>query len=223
MSREPIDWEEAEDSFVTPSLAAGDATGWFDRLYAAGADGQVTMPWSRAHPHPLLVDWARRRDLTGAGRSAMVVGCALGADAEFVAGLEYTTTAFDVSPTAIRLARERYPHTTVRYSSADLLQLPPDWHRAFDLVVEIITVQALPPDLHPRAIGAVRDLVADGGTLLVIGATPGSSGPPPPWPLTREEIDSFGTDGLTTVAIETTAAPDTPPADLRWRAEYRRS
>jgi hypothetical protein len=30
MSAEPIDWEQAEDSFVGPSLAAGDATGWFD-------------------------------------------------------------------------------------------------------------------------------------------------------------------------------------------------
>lgn len=47
MSMEPIDWEQAEDSFLAPSLAAGDATGWFDKLYTAGAEGRVTMPWSR--------------------------------------------------------------------------------------------------------------------------------------------------------------------------------
>jgi hypothetical protein len=47
MSMEPIDWEQAEDSFLAPSLAAGDATGWFDKLCTAGAEGRVTMPWSR--------------------------------------------------------------------------------------------------------------------------------------------------------------------------------
>ena len=50
MSKEPVDWEQAEDSFLAPSLAAGDATGWFDKLYAAGAEGRVTMPWSRTPP-----------------------------------------------------------------------------------------------------------------------------------------------------------------------------
>jgi hypothetical protein len=61
-------------------------------LYAAGAAGRVTMPWSRTDPHPLLVQWAHRARLTGAGRTAVVVGCALGADAEFVAGLGFTPT-----------------------------------------------------------------------------------------------------------------------------------
>jgi methyltransferase family protein len=78
-----------------------------------------------------------------------VVGCGLGADAEFMAGLGFTKTAFDVSPTAIQLAREHYPRTAVRYVTADLLHVPAAWQHAFDLVVEIITLQALPPELHP--------------------------------------------------------------------------
>lgn len=221
MSTEPIDWEQAEDSFVTPALAAGDATGWFDKLYAAGAEGKVTMPWSRTDPHPLLVQWADRVRLTGTGRTAVVVGCALGADAEFVAGRGFATTAFDVSPTAIRLARERHPHSPVRYVSADLLHLPGEWRRAFDLVVEIITLQALPPELHPHAAAAVRDLVAEDGTLLVIGATPDPTEPAPPWPLTRTEIDALACDGLETVTIETVPVPERP-AELRWRAVYHR-
>ena len=221
MSKEPIDWEQGEDSFLAPSLAAGDATGWFDKLYAAGAEGRVTMPWSRTDPHPLLIQWAQRTGQTGAGRTAVVVGCALGADAEFVAGLGFTTTAFDVSPTAIQLARERYPRTAVRYVTADLLYVPAGWQRAFDLVVEIITLQALPPDLHPRAAAAVRELVAGSGTLLVIGALPDKSVVPPPWALTRAEIEGLASDGLDTVAIETMAIPG-KPAERRWRAEYRR-
>lgn len=221
MTADPIDWEQAEDSFLVPSLAAGDATGWFDKLYAAGAEGRVTMPWSRTDPHPLLAQWAHRTGQTGAGRTAVVVGCALGADAEFVAGLGFTTTAFDVSPTAIQLARERYPRTAVRYVTADLLHLPAAWRRAFDLTVEIITLQALPPELHPPAAAAVRELVAGGGTLLVIGALPGESAVSPPWALTRAEIEDLASGGLETVAVETLAMPG-KPAELRWRAEYRR-
>lgn len=132
----------------------------------------MTMPWSRATPHPLLVDWAQRAHLRGAGRTAVVVGCPLGADAEFVTGLGFTTIAFDVSATAITLVCERHPDTRMTYVSADLLDTPPEWRHAFDLVVEIITLQALPPDLHTRAAAAVRDLVGSDGTLLVIGALP---------------------------------------------------
>ena len=39
------------------ALRAGDATGWFERLYAEAADGQAIVPWDRRAPHPLLVDW----------------------------------------------------------------------------------------------------------------------------------------------------------------------
>jgi hypothetical protein len=111
--------------------------------------------------------------------------------------------------------------TAVRYVTADLLHLPAAWRRAFDLTVEIITLQALPPELHPPAAAAVRELVAGGGTLLVIGALPGESGVSPPWALTRAEIEGLASGGLETVAIETVAMPG-KPAERRWRAEYRR-
>ena len=35
----------------------GDATGWFERLYAEAADGRAIVPWDRRAPHPLLVEW----------------------------------------------------------------------------------------------------------------------------------------------------------------------
>ena len=68
-----------------------------------------------------------------------------------------TTIAFDISPTAIRLARERYPDSRGRRTSSPTSSTaPPDWADAFDLVVESITVQALPADVRPRAIRADR-------------------------------------------------------------------
>ena len=136
--------EDEEARLASASFAAGDPTGWFDRLYAAGASGRVPVPWSRRDPHPLLAEWAQRHHLAGEGKRAIVPGRALGADAEYLAGLGFATTAFDISPTAIRLARHRHPDSPVEYAAADLLHLPRPWQQAFDLVAEIITVQALP-------------------------------------------------------------------------------
>jgi pimeloyl-ACP methyl ester carboxylesterase/SAM-dependent methyltransferase len=210
-------WQARADRLAAQAIAAGDPTGWFDRLYAAGVAGEVDVPWDRRAPHPLLAEWATRAD--GAKR-AVVVGCGLGADAEFVAGLGYETTAFDLSATAIRLARERNPGTAVRYVTADLFDLPTAWQRAFDLVVEIHTVQALPDPPRGAAIRQVASLVAPGGTLLVIGFRADSTADAaagPPFPLERCDIDAFATDGLEPVGV-TEAVHGGP----RWVAEFRR-
>ncbi|MDI3402422.1 alpha/beta fold hydrolase [Streptomyces cavernicola] len=171
---------EAEEKLIVRGAAA-DPTGWFEQLYAAGAAGETELPWARTVPNPLLADWARDRGVSGPGR-AVVVGCGLGADAEFVSGLGFETSAFDLSETAIRLCRERWPGTTVDYRTADLLDLPAEWRGAFDLVVEVITVQALPPALRTPATAGVRSLLAPGGTLLVVAlrqerAEPAGTGP----------------------------------------------
>lgn len=220
-------WEDAAESFARDALTAGNPTGWFDPFYRAGASGEITMPWGRTQAHPLLVERLERdaqhqQHRQHRGR-AVVVGCGLGADAEYVASLGYRTTAFDVAPTAIEHCRRRYPDSPVDYRRADLFDLPAEWRAAFDLVVEIVTVQALPTDLHPGAIAAVRSLVARGGRLIVIGWAPEPDAPPPapPWPLTRAEIESFAADGLQAVAIE--QLPGAEPASRRWRAEFART
>jgi pimeloyl-ACP methyl ester carboxylesterase/SAM-dependent methyltransferase len=217
-------WEEQGGRLASRAIAAGDPTGWFDRLYAAGAAGEVAMPWDREVPHPLLVQWAQARGVNGGGRRAIVVGCGLGADAEYVAGLGYETVAFDVAETAVRVARQRHPGTTVDYITGDLLDPPAQWLKTFDLVVEVITVQALPDPPRRTAIVNVGRMVAPGGTLIVIAARqdqPDAQVKGPPWPLTREEIDAFTTDGLSPVRIEEVADPR-QRNDSRWRAEFQR-
>jgi SAM-dependent methyltransferase len=201
--------DDLEAQLAAAALATGDSTGWFDQLYAAGERGRVAIPWSRTEAHPLLLDWARARDLHGRGQRAVVVGCGLGADAEYLSSLGFTTTAFDISPAAIRLARRRHPHSQVHYTTANLLDPPPPWWRAFELVVEIINVGRL---------------VAAGGTLLAIEETAAVSGTTrqlPPWPLLRDEIQSFAADGLDTVAINALPLP-AGPDEQRWVAHFRR-
>lgn len=203
--------------FAARSLEAGDDTGWFEELYAAARDGRAVVPWADLAPFPGLVERARR----GTGR-AVVVGCGLGDDAEFLASLGWSVTAFDVSPTAVAQARERFPGSRVDYLAADLLDLPSVW--AFDLVVEVFTVQVLTGEARERAIAAVAGLVAPGGTLQVLArhreddADPGRM----PWPLTRAELESFAAHGLTTVTIEDYLDDEDPPT-RRWYGEFTRS
>lgn len=206
------DWDAESARLAARALAAGRPTAWFEELYAAGVREEITMPWDRAHPSSLLADWLPAGD----GRSAVVVGCGLGADAEFVAAHGYVTTAFDVSATAVRTTPQRYPTSSVDYRTADLFALPDGW--AFDLVVEIINVQALPVALRAEAVAAVAGLVAPGGTLLVVeNVRSGPLSERPPWAFTRAEIASFADHGLDTVLVE--QVDDGVP---RWRAEFRR-
>lgn len=210
------DWEDRAEQYAAEALAAGSPTAWFDRTYAAGRRGEVSVPWDKDEANPLLVEWAASRD--AAGRSALVVGCGLGKDSEFVGSRGYTTTAFDVSETAVTFVRERYPDSPVHYTVADLFDPPAEWSGAFDLVVEINTVQALPVPIRERAVAQVGGFVAPGGTLLAIYGAVRVDGEPirvaPPWPLTRAEVESFATNGLTEVSVERVGD--------RWQAEFRR-
>jgi SAM-dependent methyltransferase len=154
-----------------------------------------------------------------------VVGCGLGYDAEFLAGLGYAVTAFDVAPTAVERAIRENPGTRVSYETADLLALPAAWAGAFDLVVEAYTVQPLYGAVRERALAALPGPVAPGGTLLVIARATNDADPERdrwmmPWPLTRRELDLAG-GPLRPVSVEQFFDDEDPPK-LRWRAEFRR-
>ncbi|MDG4826325.1 class I SAM-dependent methyltransferase [Asanoa sp. WMMD1127] len=217
-----MDAETYARELANRAIADGDATGWFERLYSAAADGAAVVPWDRAEPHGLLAEWAARGAVRGDGRRTLVVGAGLGRDAEFLAGLGFDVVAFDISATAIASARERHPGSAVRYEVANLLDPPGEWLGAYDLVVESMTVQSLPEPPRRAAIGQVGRFVAPGGMLLVIaaGRDPETDFTGPPWPLTPDEIDAFAIDGLTVGQREEIREPDDPI--FRWRVELHR-
>jgi SAM-dependent methyltransferase len=204
--------DEDARTFASSSLASGNPTGWFEPLYAAARDGRAEVPWDRPDPSATL----RSADLpAGDGQSALVVGCGPGRDAEYLASLGYATTAFDISATAIELARERHPGTTVDYHVADLLDPPERWRRRFELVLESNNVQALPRDLRSRAIASVRGFVAPGGRLLVLAAASATGDEDgPPWPLTRDEVEAYGGNGVLIERVEELPG--------RWRGWFSR-
>jgi SAM-dependent methyltransferase len=133
-----------------------------------------------------------------------VVGCGYGADAEYLASLGFRTTAFDFAPSAIAAARRKHPDSKVGYHVADVFDLPCDWQSRFDLVVESLTVQSMPPAQHTAAARSIAALVAPSGTLLVLATTreEGTEVNGPPWPLTRAELDDFAAGDLVLRHVE---------------------
>lgn len=210
-------------TLAAESAQLGDGTGWFERLYDEAARGEAVVPWADGEPNPHLVAWAQTTGVHGAGRRALVVGCGLGDDAEYLAALGFQTTAFDVAPSALRGARQRFPESTVDYEVADLLDPPVAWRGAFDLVFEANTLQVLRGATRARAIAQTAGLVAPGGTVLVIARARESEEPSQmPWPLTRADLDGFTLAGLTAVRIEDFDDSAEPPR-RRWRAQFTRS
>jgi SAM-dependent methyltransferase len=199
------------------SAQRGDAYHWFESVYTEAGGEPARIPWSQDGLNPHLRNWARHRN--GAGKSAAVIGCGLGENAEYLATLGFAVTAFDISRTAVEWCRQRYPASGVRYLEGDLFA--PEKLGTFDLAVEIHTLQALPRELRQRAIAAVAALT--GQQLLVICR--GCDQPEPdetiPWPLTREELAEFGRHGLDELMFHSFTDEKQPPV-RRFLIEYRR-
>lgn len=201
----------------------GDATGWFDVVYASAAGDATAVPWAHLRPNPLLVEWLERERVDGNGKPALVVGCGLGDDAAALAQAGFTVTAFDISPTAIAWAASRFPDLGIDFRTVDLFQAPEEWDGAFDLVLEAYTLQALPEDVRRRAIERIARFPAPGGRLLVIcrGREPEEEVTDFPRPLTRAELDRFRALGLTEESFEDLRDPENA-AIRHFRVVYRR-
>lgn len=205
------------------SLDRGEPTAWFEHLYAEAAAGQTTVPWADLCPHALLQRWLAGPPSPGRGRSALVVGCGLGDDTEAVARRGWAVTAFDISPTAIAWCRRRFPRSRVAYEVADLLHPPRAWIGAFALVVEVYTLQALPPGPRGQAMDSLARLVEPRGSLLLItrAREPHEEAGELPWPLTREELQRLEGAGLQPLEFDDLLDTGDPPV-RRFRVRFRR-
>jgi SAM-dependent methyltransferase len=194
---------------------------YFDAIYTTAEGATENIPWADLQPHPLSVEWLQTYNVQGQGRRALVVGCGLGDDAEELARRGFQVTAFDVSQRAVAWCQERFPQSSVTYQVADLLDPHTAFQQAFDFILEIYTIQALPPHLHPAAIANIASFLASGGQLLVIGRArePEEEVTQQPARLTRDELASFQEVGLQELVVE-----DLPgyPEGRHWRAEFTR-
>lgn len=172
------------------SRARANPLGWFEDLYSEAERRADLVPWADDRENPNLSAWAdsaEGKSILAASKTALVIGCGLGDDAEFLASKVSSVRAFDISPTAIAWTGERFPNSRVHYSVEDLFELKTEC----DFVFESYTVQALPPELRTRALLRLPELTAPGGSLLLICRGRENSEPVPdlpPWPLSREDL-----------------------------------
>jgi len=169
----------------------GEPFGWFEELYENANRKSEEVPWARMEPHPKLVEWiANHSDISG---KALVVGCGLGDDAEWLAEIGFEVTAFDISQSSIDWCRERFPNSSVNYCVVDLFRPPENWENEFDLVVEVHILQVIPEIIRNQATQKMSWVVGPNGYILCIGRlleNDDEEQPAPPWPLERVWLES---------------------------------
>jgi SAM-dependent methyltransferase len=197
------------------SRISGDPVGWFEQLYQEQEQGLSVVPWADLRVNPNLLEFA------GEGKTALTVGCGFGDDAEQLAAWGFETTAFDVSPTAVRGAKQRFPGSRVDYVTADVLAPPAEWKEQFDFVLESYTLQVIPRELRSRTICNVAGFAKKGGMILLIarGREENEEEGQMPWPLTRRELELFVELGLREQSFEDYCDGETP-AVRRFRAVF---
>lgn len=201
----------------------GDPNGWFEEFYSrAGGDIQKIY-WADLKPNPLLLDWIKDYQST-IDMKAIIIGCGLGDDAEALSRHGYGVTAFDISPSAIEMCKQRYPDSKVAYKVADLFALPEEWTGEFKLVYECNTIQILKEPKRFKAIEAISGLVAPGGEVIVScrSRNPREGLDEFPVALEKEEIDGFKRSGLLEVNFLSYDDDQTPPVP-HFFAVYKRS
>lgn len=205
------------------ALASGEPLAWFERLYREAQTSGAVVPWADYRPNPNLVSWLDAGACLARGR-ALDIGCGFGDDAEELSRRGFDVTAFDISESAIAVARQRFPGTRVAYQAANLLQPPLEWRRTFAFVLEAYTLQVLPLEQRIAASRELAGLVAPGGVLLVIarGREPSDDAGAMPWPLTRAEVEAIATDGVRLVRLDDFVDAEEPPV-RRFRAVFERS
>jgi len=186
---------------MNPKPDPNPACCFFDQIYshAAGNDGNI--PWQQAISRRFVGDWlglgGASRVASSSHKQAVVVAAGLGDDASALAANGFDVTAFDFSPAAVGWARSRHQGVPVDWHVADLFSTPAEWSGAFDLVMEVFTIQSIEPGRQIEAVDAVRSLLRPGGTLLAVALVHDGQIEPQgrPWPLAPSTIERLG-EGL---------------------------
>ena len=170
-----------------------DPTGWFDTIYKSANGDHTKVFWADLEASPYLVSWLENNPIDKPSKRACVIGCGVGDDAEALSEFGFEVIAFDISPTAIKLCKNRYQNTKVNYIVADLFDYPKEWFESFDVVYECNTIQVLPGDYRIKARIAMSSLICKDGYILVScrSRNEGEKENAIPLPLTKAEMDEF--------------------------------
>lgn len=206
------------------AMAAGRPLSWFEHFYQLALAEGHPIPWADMKPNPNLVEIYDRIPELKSKAAILVVGCGLGDDAEWLAQKGYQVTAFDISSSAIKECRKRFPGSPVHYLEADLFTPPEKWSNNFDLVLESYTLQVFKGSLREEALLRVCELVGPNGLLVLItrAREESESAGTMPWPLTRREVDAIPQFGFQELFFDDHLDTSEAPPIRRFRACYRK-
>lgn len=168
-------------------------TQWFDHIYESAKGDYTKVFWADLEPSPYLVSWLKENPLNKTNKRACVIGCGVGDDAQALSEFGFEVIAFDISPKAIELCKNRYPNTKVQFVVADLFDYPKEWVESFDVVYECNTIQVLPNEYRKKARTSMSSLLSKGGYILVSCRSRDEHEKEDeiPKPLSKSEIDEF--------------------------------
>lgn len=191
---------------------------WFEELYKkADQEDLGIIPWADLEPNPNLVELVNDNNYKGI---ALIIGCGLGDDAEYIQEQGLEVDAFDISETAIKICKSRFPKSAVNYFVADAIKFKPK--RKYDLIIESYTLQVLPVELRQKLIKQLPEWLNNSGVLIVIcrGRDKDEFAGAMPFPLTREELKPIE-ENCKLISFEDYFDKETPPV-RRFRIKYQK-
>ncbi len=97
----------------------------------------------------------------------LVLGCGSGHDAAYLAKAGHKVTAVDISPEAIKGAKEKYGEVkNLSFLQSDLFGLPREWEGQFDLILEHTCYCAIDPARRNELVKYWHKLLSEKGQLL---------------------------------------------------------
>ncbi|MGP1345111.1 MAG: class I SAM-dependent methyltransferase [Phycisphaerales bacterium] len=221
-------------NLTAPPPAEHDLDAWFhrfDTIYRDAAGDHARIPWAHAKPCPWALQWLHQhaRAFVRAGARIAVAGCGLGNDVAALASQGYEAVGIDVSPSAIESAKQRFPQCAEAFHCADLLDLPSRLRHRFDLVIEVHTLQALPPIHREPLARGIATLLKPHAALLAVARgrdprIPLEQVQGPPYAFTPEELtDTLAAAGLQPIDPVHAFMDENAPPVRRLRGVFTRS
>ena len=165
---------------------------FFENVYKNASENLDKIPWATFEANEYLQDFFKNKQKV-TNKKALVIGCGLGDDAQFLSKMGYIVDAIDISPTSIKLAKQRFDNRDINFSVEDIFSLPSNMINNYDFIYEGLTIQSIDPKHRIQLIEIISGLNNTKGELLLytnyqedIDTFGG-----PPWPLYKRDLALF--------------------------------